>query len=364
MKDIPINLYVDPTWRRNLPHIALLYPFWGNCLDKVRVPYQRTLFERHHFDTTKYSITEKAYAADMILMPYSHTHVRNYASDLLELCHREARRQGKLLLIDGVGDREHPVSLTDTVVLRGGGYRFSRAANEIIIPLYADDLLEMYRDGQLQIHNKGEKPIVGFSGWASLTPAQEIRARIKELPTRLKSIFQSRYGACKKGVFFRREAISALRHSSAVTANFLIRKSYSGHREDSVGDQVQLRKEFVENLLGSDLCLDVRGDANASIRLFEILSLGRIPIIIDTERNLPFSDRVDYSSFALIVDFRDLRNLPARIAEFYTNLSPGRFIEMQKNARAAYLAYFRVDALTGPLMEALAQFIEQQRRTK
>lgn len=115
----------------------------------------------------------------------------------------------------------------------------------------------------------------------------------------------------------------------------------------------KLREEMVETILESDYALDVRGDANDSTRLFEILSLGRIPVIVDTERNFPFSDKVDYASFALIVDFRDINHLPERITEFHKNISPERFEEMQRNARDAYVTYFRIDALMRPITEEL-----------
>ena len=111
----------------------------------------------------------------------------------------------------------------------------------------------------------------------------------------------------------------------------------------------KLQEEMVDTILQSDYALDVRGDANDSTRLFEILSLGRIPVIIDTERNFPFSDKVDYSSFALIVDFRDIHYLPERIAEFHKNISSERFEQMQRNARDAYINYFRIDALMRPI---------------
>ena len=121
----------------------------------------------------------------------------------------------------------------------------------------------------------------------------------------------------------------------------------------------KLREEMVETILQSDYALDVRGDANDSTRLPEILSLGRIPVIVDTERNFPFKDKIDYSSFALIVDFRDMKQLPERIVEFHKKISPERFEEMQRNARNAYVTYFRIDALmrsiTNELRAALAQ---------
>ena len=336
-----------------LSHIPLLFPFWGNCFNKEHMPFHYALFERHSFDTTQYAITDNVNEADMVLMPYGHNLALRSAPDLIDLCVAESTRQKKVLIIDGVGDIEYPISLPNTLVLRYGGYRFSRKQNEIIIPLYADDLLEEYCDGRMQIRQKGKKAKIGFSGWAELTTKQEIRTVIKELPIRVRSIFNSRYGACKKGIFFRREAIVAISNSSVVDANFLIRHSYSGHSMTASDTVEKLRKEFVDNLLESDYALDVRGDANNSTRLFEILSLGRIPVIIDTERNFPFSDKVDYSSFALIVDFRDIKKLPEKIAEFHKNISHERFAEMQKNARDAYVNYFRVDALTRHVVEEL-----------
>ena len=111
--------------------------------------------------------------------------------------------------------------------------------------------------------------------------------------------------------------------------------------------------EMVETILESDYALDVRGDANNSARLFEILSLGRIPVIIDTERNLSFSNKVDYASFALTIDFRDIGKLSQRIAEFHENISPFHFEEMQKNARQAFIHYFRIDAIMRHVVEEI-----------
>jgi hypothetical protein len=346
-----LTFFVSPAWRRDLPHSPLLYPFWRNVLDSNKVPFQHALFERYSFDTTKYDITDDPEKADLVFMPYSHNLVRQCAPELMEMCVAEAKKQNKFLLIDGVGDIEHPISAPRALVLRAGGYRFSRKENEIQVPFYADDLLEAYCGGQLEIRQKSEKAKVGFSGWASLTLVQELRALAKELPTRIKSIFDRRYAACRKGIFFRRAALKALRASPLVESDFLVRPTYSGHRNDAAGDQSQLRREFVENLLNNDYNLDIRGDANASIRLPEILSVGRIPVIIDTERNLPFSDVLDYSSFSLIVDFRKLPRLPQILADFHAGLSPEMFKTMQKNARDAYRNFFRVDALTGHVMD-------------
>lgn len=349
-----VTFFVDPAWRRqNLQHIPLLYPFWGNILTNS-TPFWRELFDRRGFDTRYYAITDNPAVADMVLMPYNHTVALFSAPDVLDLCVAEAKRQGKKLLIDGLGDIERPIAIPEAIVLRYGGYRFSKQSNVIQIPPYADDLLELYCNGQMQVRTKKEKPVICFAGWASLTHSQEIRALLKELPTRAHALFDGRYGSCKKGLFFRRAAIKILQASSAVIPNFIIRSSFSANSSTMSGAPEDLRREFVENLLSSDYGLCIRGDANASVRLFETLALGRIPIILDTECVFPFANIVDYTSFSLIVDFRAIKRLPQIIADFHKGLSDEQFIAMQKKARAAYLQYFRVDALMPHILREIS----------
>src|SRR6185369_58376 len=149
--------------------------------------------------------------------------------------------------------------------------------------------------------------------------------------------------AMDQGIFWRRRSVRILEKSPRVECNFKTRNYFSG----STGAPVPVKTllgEMIEIIDESDYALDVRGYANASTRLFEILSLGRIPVIIDTERILPFSDELDYSTFSLTVDFRDIKKLPDIVADFHTSVSPEKFIEMQKAARAAYVNYFRPDA--------------------
>lgn len=349
-----ITFYVDHAWRREgLLHSPLMYPFWGDPPARDNVLLRGMLFKRRGFDTRYYHVADTRDGADMVLMPYAHSAVRRRYPELLERCSTVAQEMGVPLLVDGIEDTQYPIHTPNTYVLRYGGYHFERTEKEIIVPPFANDLLEMYCKEELQIRTKREKPTIGFAGWGKLTPYQTLRTVAKELPDRLRGIVDNRFKAKKKGTFFRAQATQALQKSSLVTSNFIVRDSYSGHAHTAAKSIEALQREFVDNLLNSDYGLDVRGDANNSTRLFEILSLGRIPVIVDTERNFPFSDKVDYSSFALIVDFRDINKLPERIAEFHTSISPERFEQMQKNAREAYVNYFRIDALMRPIVEEL-----------
>lgn len=349
----PLTFYVNPAWRRYGIHTPLLNPWWGNPIVEASL-FAKQIFDTYSFDTKYYFITDDLKKADMVLAPYRHVWFLRHDTALFDECVRTAKEAGLPILIDGSGDVEYPIDIENVYILRIGGYRFLPERGRIQIPPLADDLLERCRAGQLDIRKKGNgKPIVGFAGWTKLSPVQYLRTILKELPVRLRGIHDARYRACIKGVLWRQKAIKIFQRSPEVVFTLRARRSFSASPKTAEDDMSKLREEMVDTILQSDYALDVRGDANDSTRLFEILSLGRIPVIVDTERNFPFSDKVDYSSFALIVDFRDINHLPERIAEFHKNISPEHFEQMQKNARNAYMRYFRIDALMRSIVEQL-----------
>jgi len=353
-----LTLYVDPVWRRGGIHSPLLNSWWGNPYEEA-VSLTKQMFDTYSFDRSLYSITDNIAEADMVLPPYKHQWLLRHDVPLWRECVDTAQQAGLPLLVDGTGDVEYPIDASNAYVLRIGGYRFIPERGRIVIPPLVDDLLERCMNGELQVREKRAeaKPIVGFVGWAALPLKQKLRTVAKELPIRLRGIFDQRYRTMTKGVFWRARAIHVLQASPKVELNLKARASFSGSTKTAMGDLHTLRKEFVDTLLASDYGLEVRGDPNTSARLFEICSLGRIPVVVDTERFFPFSDEIDYSSFALIVDFRDIERLPEKIAEFHEAISPERFKQMQRNARDAYIHYFRIDAL----MHHIIREIEAQK---
>jgi hypothetical protein len=357
MKRSVLNIYVNPQWKRWGLYTPLLYPFWGNPNEEVSL-FAKEMFDSYHFDTSLYTVTDDISNADMVLPPHRHNWLIQYDKALLDECAEVARSAGLPLLIDGVGDVEFPLTIDNAYILRIGGYRFIPEKRRIQIPPASDDLLERCVGEELQIRKKSsDKPVVGFAGWASLTPWQRTRNFVKEIPTRIRGIFDPRCRAMQKGVLWRQRALAILKRSNVVQLNLKERTSFSGSAKTAQTDMRRLRQELVDTILASDYCLDVRGDANDSTRLFEILSLGRIPVVVDTERNFPFSDEVNYREFCLIVDFRDLKQLPQKIAEFHERVSPEQFEAMQRKARDAFVQNFRIDAQMKHIVQRLSKVV-------
>ena len=145
--------------------------------------------------------------------------------------------------------------------------------------------------------------------------------------------------------------------SPRVKTNFIKRLSYSGHVKTVAGDMKKNREEFVDNLINSDYGLVIRGDPNSSQRFYEVMAVGRIPLLIDTECVLPLEHLIDYREFCVIIDYKDLKRAPDILADFHAKLSPEKFRDMQFKAREAYEKYLRIDSfskfLPGLLRESL-----------
>ncbi len=161
------------------------------------------------------------------------------------------------------------------------------------------------------------------------------------------------YGVFRKGVFLRSKALKALQHSKDVETRFLIRKSYSGNVQTAEKNIEELRREFVDNIETTDYTLCQKGDANQSTRVFEVLSLGRIPLVIDTECVFPLEHLIPYKDFCVFVNYRDTRDCAKALATFHSKVTSEEFELMQKRAREAFVKYLRIDAFTPFLIEEI-----------
>ncbi len=357
MPDQFLKIYVNRNLMGELSYVSLLFPFWGPIL-KQATPYQTATFEKYNFDKSYYRLVDDIKEADFVLVPHNYWYLKDKDPELLEKCIDEAHSHNKLLLIDALGDPYDNINVKNAYVMRTSQYRFKLKENEIMIPAYAEDLLETYLGGKLQVRKKEALPTVGFTGWAELPFADHIKLLIKELPLRFFALFSKRYNATKKGLFFRKRALNILKKSALIKTNFIIRKFFSGHAGTIQGDPRKIHQEFINNIISSDYILCVKGDGNYSIRFYETLSLGRIPLFVDTETVLPLEDVIDYKDFCVFVDYRDLSRIDKILEEFHKNLNDERFELMQKKARDAFENYLRIDKFTKYLIDRLSNIAE------
>lgn len=89
--------------------------------------------------------------------------------------------------------------------------------------------------------------------------------------------------------------IQAIQNDPNLVADFVLRDQFWGGRPHAP----DLVKDFWENIGANHFTICCRGAANFSIRFFQVLSAGRIPILIDTDISFPWPDYINWEDFVI-----------------------------------------------------------------
>lgn len=180
-------------------------------------------------------------------------------------------------------------------------------------------------------------PSVGFRGSAvplRLTSEKVIRSQINLLNDSLENIGIS-YRlpfAWSKGQILRNKAISRLMSNDSICSDFSVQiRGYISQR--NAKKKEENRKLFVKNIIENDYILCVRGAGNYSFRLYETLSAGRIPIIVNTDCVLPYDFVIDWKKYCVWVEESDIDKIDEILLDYHQRVSKEEFLELQVSIR-------------------------------
>ncbi len=80
-----------------------------------------------------------------------------------------------------------------------------------------------------------------------------------------------------------------------------------------------------------------RGKGNYSIRFYETLASGRIPVFINTDCVLPFEEWIDWRQYCVWVEGHEVAHVAEKVAEFHEGLSDEEFRDRQRACRQLWL---------------------------
>lgn len=136
----------------------------------------------------------------------------------------------------------------------------------------------------------------------------------------------------------RDRVLGMLERTAQVDTLFVRRERYqAGAASDE--ERQRVRQQFLANVRDTDYTVCVRGTGNFSQRLYEVVALGRIPIFVDTDCILPFEHVIDWKTYCVWVDQREIEDLPERVAKFHAGLTPAGFAALQQACRALWEEY-------------------------
>ncbi len=257
-----------------------------------------------------------------------------------------AKEAGKPMVVFSGGDYPARTPFSDVILFESAGYRSDPGYRyHSATPAFIGDYLEEYCGGELLVREKQAQPAVGFCGQASLSPIQTAYRTF-----RLKwQQHQYRQGKTKwepapfETSSFRSRVLKEFEGKDGIQTNYLLRSQYHGGDKNDKDLQARLKTDFVNNILNSDYTVCMRGGGNFSVRFYETLCLGRIPIFIDTDCLLPFQDAIEYKAIFPWIDMKDLPDASEILLDFHSRLSAEDFKNLQVTCRNLWIEHMTAD---------------------
>lgn len=319
----------------------MLYLFWSHSSDKHQYPWLKT-YDNYIKVGSLFFEMVSLQEADFAIIPANwrtlrgdswRAKINKQAVALAIQFAQKVEQAGKPIVVFFSGDcSDEEIPIQKAIVFRNATYFSLRKPHDFVMPPFVEDLVEYYLGGKLPIRQKSKKPVVGFCG---LVRKNSWKTRLKTLIYQGIRLYKhGRIGVSPyEGHILRSKALKILANSSLVATNFIREKRIVFLIEGQLDERLKARCKFVKNMAKSDYILCCRGSTNCSIRLFETLCCGRIPVFINTDCVLPYDWLIDWKKYCVWIDEKELPQIAEKVAEFHQNLLPQEFVQLQYECR-------------------------------
>jgi len=233
-----------------------------------------------------------------------------------------ARAAGKPCLFFSLDETLPPSRLRYGTLYRSS--IFEHLPHERTIPVFINDPLTEVEAAVAGPLTWEPRPRVGFCGYVG-TAASRLAFRL--------------LGARQKvdGLALRAATLAALRRDPRLDCEFLSRATYLGSATLSAFDRSHplagARGAFLANLFGCPYNLAIRGKGNHSVRFYEILAAGRIPLFVNTGCVLPLEREIDWHAHTLWCEAADLDRIGDVVVAGHQARSGEEFLRLQRANR-------------------------------
>lgn len=198
-------------------------------------------------------------------------------------------------------------------ILRSSGYKGK--ANTYGMPVFIEDAGTKYN---ISIDKKiNEINTIGFCGQSDRSFSKFVFDWIRILRRNFLGFIFDSYE--KEKLFssrnYRYEILKNLKAILPTRVNFVERKKY---RAGAVSTEFRQKttEEYFDNMNNSRYVVCMRGGGNFSVRLYETLCSGRIPIYFHSDDNLPFLKDEFWKSNTIWINNEDIKLIDKRISSF------------------------------------------------
>lgn len=253
----------------------------------------------------------------------------------------KAKKKNKKVLVFTSGDVGLTLNFDNVIMMRLGGFSSKMKSDTVIMPPFIEDPY-LKLNSQFITLDKKENPTIGFVGHANggiIKLIKEYVIYIKQFVFRIIKNNPTDHQSFYPSSFFRHKYLNFLEKAANIDTNFIYRNKYRAGAKTQK-DLETTTLEFYQNMNVSPYTFCMRGMGNFSVRFYETLAMGRIPVLIDTDCKLPFPEMINWENHCLIIDKNDVENISSKLFKFHQSFSTEKFKELQESNRLLWETYF------------------------
>lgn len=291
----------------------------------------------------KYCFVDSIDECDLLILPLFLDYLlEKKEKKIIDFFKVNAQKKQKPLWVFTSGDFGLTVKENYIYVFKLADFESEKTKKTIIIPPFIDDPYKTIYNSEVCYLSKSNKPTIGYVGHAKGGLFKYVKFLINYSLYNIKVVLKKRhsdyfrlYSSSHKRLNYLKIALK----SKYICTNFIFRDKYrAGAKKEA--DRKTSTLEFFDNIKTSHYTFCMRGFGNFSVRLYETLAMGRIPVQIDTDCSLPLNDFIDWNKHCLIINEKEISQIGSKIKCFNSKLSDLDFLELQKSNRLFWKNYF------------------------
>lgn len=297
--------------------------------------------EIYHISEDDINFVNTIGASDWVILPMSWNYYQQYNKlEIADKLIKEAFQNKKKVLSFTSGDFGVSVpEYKNLIVLRVSGEQSRFPENHLGLPAFKVDPLKNHFNKESVIHSKYDNiPVIGFCGQTNSSVINALKEVSKVMYRNVKFYFKMDAEIPQKiqsTSYLRDNILSKIKASNLLKSNFIERKKYRAGATSKEEREVSTL-EFYQNMIDSDYVVCVRGAGNFSVRFYETLAMGRIPIFINTDCILPLSNSIEWKNHVVWIELDEIETMNSKIIEFHNSLSSEKLKKLQQANRTLW----------------------------
>tara|TARA_B100000949_G_C14264619_1_gene444404 strand:- start:90 stop:1160 length:1071 start_codon:yes stop_codon:yes gene_type:complete len=219
-------------------------------------------------------------------------------------------------------------------VFRMSGYVTQYRSGHRGIPAFIGDYYKKNQQA-FKPSEYSKKPKVGFCGQtnhSNLNALKEMgKVGLRNLASYL-CLSNDEPQEVMSSSYLRSTALQYLENHPKIETNFICRQQYRAGAHTAEA-RAKTTQEFYDNIQESMYVVCARGAGNFSVRFYETLMMGRIPVYIHTKDLLPLVENIDWKSHVVWVEANEFANIGEKLLNFHEKLTPNKLRDLQQANR-------------------------------